>query len=184
MDSLKKNYSFSFYLSIAVLLVFLCRIAANKSVLLLYACAHKISLKYLIEKIAIEICCQKCQESNIFCVTTFFSTDWISRVCQIKNIKYIHQNLRYYETIVLLLKCFSWNIHHTVSISLLKTLHLFQYDNFFSIYWYFSYQYILVISFSMWPFYFYKSSNSREKWTLFLLPFHDCAPCLFISYWC
>ena len=29
---------------------------------------------------------------------------WISRVCQIKkNIKYIHQNLRYYETIVQLL---------------------------------------------------------------------------------
>ena len=60
MDSLNFFYSFSFYLSIAVLLVFLCRIAANKSVLLLYACAHKISLKYLIEKIAIEICCQKC----------------------------------------------------------------------------------------------------------------------------
>ena len=28
---------------------------------------------------------------------------WISRVCQIKKIKYIHQNLRYYETIVQLL---------------------------------------------------------------------------------
>jgi len=28
---------------------------------------------------------------------------WISRVCQIKNIKYIHQILRYYETIVQLL---------------------------------------------------------------------------------
>jgi hypothetical protein len=92
MDSLKKIYSFSFYLSIAVLLVFLCRIAANKSVLLLYACAHKISLKYLIEKIAIEICCQKC-----FVWQTFFH--WISRVCQIRNIKYIH-NLRYHETIV------------------------------------------------------------------------------------
>ena len=32
---------------------------------------------------------------------TFFH--WISRVCQIRNIKYIHQNLRYYETIVQLL---------------------------------------------------------------------------------
>ena len=32
---------------------------------------------------------------------TFFH--WISRVCQIKNIKYIHQNLRYYETILLYL---------------------------------------------------------------------------------
>jgi hypothetical protein len=54
MDSLKKNDSFSFYLSIAVLFVFIYRIAANKSVLLLYACAHKISLKCLFqEKIAI-----------------------------------------------------------------------------------------------------------------------------------
>ena len=61
MGSFKKKMTpFSFYLSIAVLLVFLCGIAANKSVLLLYACAHKISLKYLIEIIAIEICCQKC----------------------------------------------------------------------------------------------------------------------------
>jgi hypothetical protein len=38
---------------------FLYLYAANKSVLLLYACAHKISLKYLFleKKIAIEICC-------------------------------------------------------------------------------------------------------------------------------
>jgi hypothetical protein len=64
------------------------------SVLLLYAGAHKISLKYLfLEKMFIEICCQKCQKCN-----TFFY--WISRVCQKKiKIKYIHQNLRYYETI-------------------------------------------------------------------------------------
>jgi hypothetical protein len=42
-------------------------------VLLLYACAHKISMKYLfLEKIAIEICCQKCQECNTFCETNFF----------------------------------------------------------------------------------------------------------------
>jgi hypothetical protein len=54
----KKNDSFSFYLSITLLLVFLYLIAANKSVLLLYACADKISLKYLFpEKMAIEICC-------------------------------------------------------------------------------------------------------------------------------
>ena len=54
----KKNDPFSFYLSIAVLLVFLYLNAANKSMLLLHACAHKISLKYLFpEKIAIEICC-------------------------------------------------------------------------------------------------------------------------------
>jgi hypothetical protein len=48
---------FSLYLYIAVLIVFLNLIADNKSVLLLYACAHKI-LKYLFpEKIAIEIHC-------------------------------------------------------------------------------------------------------------------------------
>jgi hypothetical protein len=58
MGSFKKYVSFSFYLSIAVLLVFLYLIAADKSVLLLYACAHKISLKYHFqEKIAMEICC-------------------------------------------------------------------------------------------------------------------------------
>ena len=58
MGSFKKIDSFSFYLSISVLLVFLYLIAANKSVLLLYTCAHNISLKYLFqEKIAIEICC-------------------------------------------------------------------------------------------------------------------------------
>ena len=56
MGSLKKKNSFSIYLFITLLLVFLYLIAANKSVLLLYACAHKISLKYLFpEKIAIEI---------------------------------------------------------------------------------------------------------------------------------
>ena len=37
-----------------------------------------------------------CQKCNTIRVTTFFY--WISRVCQ-KKIKYIHQNLRYYETI-------------------------------------------------------------------------------------
>jgi hypothetical protein len=43
-------------------------------VLWLYACAHKISLKYLFPaKIAIEICCSKCQDCNTFCVTNFFS---------------------------------------------------------------------------------------------------------------
>ena len=63
MGSFKKYDSFSFYLSIPVLLVFVYLIAANKSVLLLYACVHKISLKYLFpEKNAIEICCQKGQE--------------------------------------------------------------------------------------------------------------------------
>ena len=91
--------------------------------LLLYVYAHKISLKYLFpEDIAIEICCQKCQESNIFCVTTFFSTDWISRVCQIKNIKYIHQNLRYYETKVLLLYLSGNHLHLKNKVVTLKNL--------------------------------------------------------------
>jgi hypothetical protein len=57
------------------------------SVLLLYPGAHKISLKYLFpEKMFIEICCQKCQKCNTICDNLFL-------------IKYIHQNLRYYETI-------------------------------------------------------------------------------------
>jgi hypothetical protein len=73
---LKQNDSFSFYLSIAVLLVFLYRIAAYASVrqcYLLYAGAHKISLKYLFpEKMFIEVCCQKCQKCNTIFVTTYF----------------------------------------------------------------------------------------------------------------
>jgi hypothetical protein len=39
---------------------------------LLYAGAHKISLKYLFpEKMFIEICCQKCQKCNTICVTSW-----------------------------------------------------------------------------------------------------------------
>ena len=41
------------------------------SVLLLYASAHKLSLKYPFpEQMFIEICCQKCQKCNTICVTT------------------------------------------------------------------------------------------------------------------
>ena len=58
MGSLKKMTPFPFTFLQLCSFVFLYLIAANKSVLLLYACAHKISLKYLFpEKIAIEICC-------------------------------------------------------------------------------------------------------------------------------
>ena len=88
MDSLKKKDSFSFYLSIAVLLVLLYLIAANKSVLLLYACAHKISLKKFQSKDVVK----NARNATHFVWQTFFH--WISRVCQIRNIKYIHQNLR------------------------------------------------------------------------------------------
>ena len=45
------NDSFFFYLSIAVLPVLLYLIAANNSVLLLYACVYKISLKYVVRKV-------------------------------------------------------------------------------------------------------------------------------------
>ena len=87
----KKNDSFSFYLSIAVLLqaslyfyILLLLMPVSGSVLLLYAVAHKISLKYLFpEKMFIEVCCQKCQKCNTICVTTFFY--WISRVCKKKK---------------------------------------------------------------------------------------------------
>jgi hypothetical protein len=69
----------------------------SSSVLLLYASAHKISLKYLFpEKMFIEVCCQKCQKCNAICVTTFF---YIFKGLWKKKIKYIHQHLRYYETI-------------------------------------------------------------------------------------
>ena len=54
------------------------------SVLLLYADAHKISLKYLFpEKMFIEICCQKYQKCNTICVTFFY---WISMVFQKKKL--------------------------------------------------------------------------------------------------
>ena len=82
--------------SIFYILLLLIRVSG--SVLLLYADAHKISLKYLfLEKMFIEICCQKCHKCNTIWVTTLFY--WISRVCQKKKYIYIHQNLRYYETI-------------------------------------------------------------------------------------
>jgi hypothetical protein len=63
--------SFSFYLSIAVLLqaslyfyILLLLMPVSGSVLLLYAVAHTISLKYLFpEKMFIEVCCQKCAHS-------------------------------------------------------------------------------------------------------------------------
>ena len=43
------------------------------SLLLLYAGAHKISLKYLFpKKMFIEISCQKCQKRNTICVTIHF----------------------------------------------------------------------------------------------------------------
>ena len=61
------------------------------SVLLLYAGAHKISLKYIFpKKMFIEVCCQKCQKP--------FSIEFQGFVKK-KRIQYIHHNLRYYETI-------------------------------------------------------------------------------------
>ena len=44
----------------------------------------------------IEICCQKCQKCNTICDNLFLlNFKGLSK----KKIKYIHQNLRYYETI-------------------------------------------------------------------------------------
>ena len=67
------------------------------SVLLLYASAHKISLKYLFP----EKCSLKYVVKNARNVTQFlwqpFSIEFQGFVK--KMIKYIHQNLRYYETI-------------------------------------------------------------------------------------
>jgi hypothetical protein len=67
------------------------------SVLLLYAGAHKISLKYLFP----EKCSSKYVVKNARNVTQFvwqpFSIEFQGFVK--KKIKYIHQNLRYYETI-------------------------------------------------------------------------------------
>jgi hypothetical protein len=65
-------------------------------VLLLYAGAHKISLKYLFpEKCSSKYIVKNARNVTI-CVTTFFY--WIQGFVK-KKIKYIHQNLRYYETI-------------------------------------------------------------------------------------
>ena len=97
----KKNDSFSFYLSIAVLLVFLYFIAVYASVrqcaIIICRCPQNIVEISLSRKNVHRNCCKKCQKCNTICVTTFFY--WISRVCQKKRIKYIYQNLRYYETI-------------------------------------------------------------------------------------
>ena len=86
LEPAKKNDSFSFYLSIAVLLVFLYLIAAYASVrqcvIIICRCPQNIIEIYLSRKNFIEICCQKCQKCNTICVTTFFY--WISRVCHKK----------------------------------------------------------------------------------------------------
>jgi hypothetical protein len=50
-----------------------CCLYQCQAVLLLYAGAHKISLKYLfLEKMFIEICCQKCHKCKTIWMTTFF----------------------------------------------------------------------------------------------------------------
>ena len=100
MGSLKNKDSFSFYLSIAVLLVFCCCfflyiIAANKQcVIIICLCPQNINEISLSRKN-----CHRNMLSNMprvylthFAWQTFFH--WISRVCQIKNIKYIHQYTR------------------------------------------------------------------------------------------
>ena len=107
IGSFKKYDSFSFYLSIAVLLVFLYLIAANKSVLLLYACAHKTSLKYFFqEKIAIEICCLKCLSAfnsvQFTMYYTVFFTRWCCRLLKQWSVPYL--GIKY-----LTVHCYCWN---------------------------------------------------------------------------
>ena len=76
-----------------------CCLCQCQAVLLLYAGAHKISLKYLFpETMFIEICCQKCQKCNTICeLCDLFLLNF--KGLSKKIIEYIHQNLRYYETI-------------------------------------------------------------------------------------
>ena len=91
----KKNDSF--YLSIAMLLVFLYLIAAYASVrqcvIIICRCPQNIiEISHARKKISFK----NARNVTQFVWLTFFY--WISRVCQ-KKIKYIHQNLKYYETI-------------------------------------------------------------------------------------
>ena len=68
--------------------------------LLLYACAHKISLKYLFlqKKLPSKYVVKYASSVTHFVWQIYFPNEF-----QIKNIKYIHRNLRYYETKVQLL---------------------------------------------------------------------------------
>ena len=93
----KKDGFFSFYLSMAVLLVFLYLIAAYASVrqcvIIICRCPQNISFQ--------QKCSSKYVVKNARNVTQFvwqpFSIEFQGFVK--KKIKYIHQNLRYYETI-------------------------------------------------------------------------------------
>jgi hypothetical protein len=69
-------------------------------VLLLYACAHRISLKYLFlqKKLPSKYVVKYASSVTHFVWQIYFPNEF-----QIKNIKYIHRNLRYYETKVRLL---------------------------------------------------------------------------------
>ena len=97
----KKNDSFSFYLSIAVLLVFLYLIAAYTSVrqcvIIICRCPQDIIEISLSRK----KCSSKYAVKNAINVIQFgwqpFSSEFQGFVQ--KKIKYMHQNLRYYETI-------------------------------------------------------------------------------------
>ena len=73
MGSLKKITPFPFTFPKRCSLSFYILLLLITVLLLLYACAHEISLKYLFpEKNTLEICGKKYQECNTFCVTNFF----------------------------------------------------------------------------------------------------------------
>jgi hypothetical protein len=97
-------------------------ISCNNSVLLLYACAHEISLKYLFpEQNAIEICCQKYQECNPCCVTTFFH--WSERC------KHVHQTMH-----IFLMKHTSYSFNMTSkNTTFIPTWHILFYILIFSV---------------------------------------------------
>ena len=96
---LKKYDSFSFYLSIAVLLVFLYLIAAyarvGQCVIIICRCPQNI-LKYLFpEKCSSKYVVKNARNVTQLCDLILLNFKGLSK----KIIKYIHQNLRYYETI-------------------------------------------------------------------------------------
>ena len=102
MGSLKKFTPFPFIFPKRCPLSFKYFIAANKCVISICLCPRNIiEISISREKMSSKYVVKNTRSVAHFVSQTFFH--WISRFCQIKNIKYIHKNLRYYETIVQLL---------------------------------------------------------------------------------
>ena len=97
---LKKFDSFSFFLSIAVLLVFLYLIDSVMTVCYFYVL---VPTTYHWKKLPSKYVVKNARSVTHFVWQTFFPLNF--KGLSNKNIKYIHQNLRYYETIIQLLFC-------------------------------------------------------------------------------